>query len=174
MTLRWIQPLKLAGVIEDVLDIFNPTVKMSIVYNTNGHVKNGFEFMPSAVTSPPKVELMEADIRKLYTLVMTDPDAPNPSDPTGREYLQWIMADMPGTKSNSFGRQVVSYESPRPMIGIHRYVFVLFEQKRGGRTEAPPSRYHFNTRDFAESNGLGLPVAAIYFNAQRETAARRR
>ncbi|URE02099.1 CEN-like protein [Musa troglodytarum] len=73
------------------------------------------------------------------------------------------------------GREIVSYEAPKPSIGIHRYVFVLFKQK-GRRTVCvpPASRDHFNTRSFSEESGLGLPVAAVYFNAQRETAARRR
>lgn len=68
----------------------------------------------------------------------------------------------------------MSYENPRPNIGIHRFVFVLFKQKRGQSVDIPSSRDHFNTRQFAEDNDLGLPVAAVYFNAQRETAARRR
>ena len=72
------------------------------------------------------------------------------------------------------GKEIVGYESPKPVIGIHRYVFILFKQ-RGRQTVSPPaSRDHFNTRRFSEENGLGLPVAAVYFNAQRETAARRR
>lgn len=73
------------------------------------------------------------------------------------------------------GREIVSYEAPKPSIGIHRYVFVLFKQK-GRRTVCvpPASRDHFNTRIFSEESGLGLPVAAVYFNAQRETASRRR
>lgn len=64
---------------------------------------------------------------------------------------------------------------PRPNIGIHRYVFLVFKQK--GRQTAvtfPSSRDCFCTRIFAEENELGLPVASVYFNAQRETAARRR
>lgn len=72
------------------------------------------------------------------------------------------------------GREVVSYESPRPNIGIHRFVFVLFKQKRRQAVTPPDSRDNFSTRRFAEENDLGLPVAAVYFNAQRETAARRR
>ena len=72
------------------------------------------------------------------------------------------------------GREVVSYESPRPNIGIHRFVFVLFKQKKRQDVSSPGSRDRFNTRQFAEKNDLGLPVAAVYFNAQRETAARRR
>jgi hypothetical protein len=51
---------------------------------------------------------------------------------------------------------------------------VLFKQKRRQTVTVPSFRDHFNTRQFAEENDLGLPVAAVYFNAQRETAARRR
>lgn len=64
---------------------------------------------------------------------------------------------------------------PRPNIGIHRFVFLLFKQKRRQTVmKAPLSRDHFKTRKFAEENELGLPVAALFFNSQRETAARRR
>jgi phosphatidylethanolamine-binding protein len=72
------------------------------------------------------------------------------------------------------GREVISYESPKPSIGIHRFIFVLFKQKRRQNVIVTSFRDHFNTRQFAEENDLGLPVAAVYFNAQRETAARRR
>ena len=69
----------------------------------------------------------------------------------------------------------MSYETPKPVVGIHRYAFILFKQTRGRQTVRPPAtRDCFNTRRFATENGLGLPVAAVYFNAQRETAARRR
>lgn len=68
----------------------------------------------------------------------------------------------------------MSYETPKPVIGIHRYVFILFKQMARQTVQPPASRDHFNTRNFAEENGLGSPVAVVYFNAQRETAARRR
>ena len=69
---------------------------------------------------------------------------------------------------------MVSYESPKPNIGIHRFTFVLFQQKERQSMNPPSTRDYFNTRRFADENDLGLPVAAVYFNAQRETAARRR
>lgn len=100
------------------------------------------------------------------------------------------MTDIPGTTDVSFGREIVKYEMPRPNIGIHRFVFVVFKQKRrqgSAAAEAPIlthnnisnigttfSRDRFSTRKFAQDNDLGLPVAALFFNAQRETAARRR
>lgn len=68
----------------------------------------------------------------------------------------------------------MSYEVPRPNIGIHRFAFILFKQNRRGSVVPPSTRDRFFTKKFAEQNQLGLPVAAVYYNCQRETAARRR
>ncbi|CAA3026703.1 Hypothetical predicted protein [Olea europaea subsp. europaea] len=106
--------------------------------------------------------------------VMTDPDVPGPSDPYLREHIHWLVTDIPGTTDVTFGRELVSYEIPRPNIGIHRFVFVLFQQTARQTVSPPASRDHFSTRSFAAENNLGLPVAAVFFNAQRDTAARRR
>ncbi|KAJ8752902.1 hypothetical protein K2173_008637 [Erythroxylum novogranatense] len=171
---RIIEPLTVGRVVGDVVDVFTPSVKMNVIYNSNKQVCNGHELMPSVITSRPRVEIGGEDMRAAYTLIMTDPDAPSPSDPSLREHLHWMVTDIPGTTDVSFGREIVSYEIPRPVVGIHRYAFILFKQ-RGRQTVRPPtSRDYFNTRRFSEENGLGLPVAAVYFNAQRETAARRR
>ncbi|KAI3923551.1 hypothetical protein MKW92_028713 [Papaver armeniacum] len=171
---KMLEPLSVGRVIGDVLDSFTPTVKMSVTYNCNKQVCNGHELFPSTVTAKPKVEVHGGDMRSFFTLIMTDPDVPGPSDPYLREHLHWIVTDIPGTTDATFGREVVSYEMPKPNIGIHRFVFALFKQKRRQSVSTPSSRDHFNTRKFAEANELGLPVAAVFFNAQRETAARRR
>ncbi|XP_016470685.1 CEN-like protein 2 isoform X1 [Nicotiana tabacum] len=170
---RSLEPLIVGRVVGDVLDSFSPIMKMTISYN-NKLVCNGHELLPSVVTARPKVEVQGGDLRTFFTLVMTDPDVPGPSDPYLREHLHWIVTDIPGTTDATFGRELVSYEIPRPNIGIHRFVFVLFKQKRRQSVSSPTSRDHFNTRNFAEENDLGQPVAAVFFNAQRETAARRR
>uniref|UniRef100_A0A0E0P8V3 Uncharacterized protein n=1 Tax=Oryza rufipogon TaxID=4529 RepID=A0A0E0P8V3_ORYRU len=171
---RVLEPLVVGKVIGEVIDNFNPTVKMTATYSSNKQVFNGHELFPSAVVSKPRVEVQGGDLRSFFTLVMTDPDVPGPSDPYLREHLHWIVTDIPGTTDASFGREVVSYESPKPNIGIHRFVLVLFKQKRRQAVTPPSSRDNFSTRRFAADNDLGLPVAAVYFNAQRETAARRR
>nr|AMP40930.1 TERMINAL FLOWER1-3 [Hevea brasiliensis]AMP40935.1 TERMINAL FLOWER1-3 [Hevea brasiliensis] len=170
---RIIEPLIVGRVIGDVLDSFTPAIKMSVSYN-NKQICNGYEHYPSAVAAKPRVEVQGGDMRSFFTLVMTDPDVPGPSDPYLREHLHWLVSDIPGTTDATFGREVVSYEIPRPNIGIHRFVFVLFKQKRRQTINPPTSRDNFSTRNFAAENDLGLPVAAVYFNAQRETAARRR
>ncbi|OVA03571.1 Phosphatidylethanolamine-binding protein PEBP [Macleaya cordata] len=171
---RMLEPLSVGRVIGDVLDSFTPTVKMTVTYNSNKQVCNGHELYPSTVTTKPRVEVHGGDMRSFFTLIMTDPDVPGPSDPYLREHLHWIVTDIPGTTDATFGKEVVSYEVPKPNIGIHRFVFVLFKQKRRQSVNSPSSRDNFNTRTFAEQNELGLPVAAVFFNAQRETAARRR
>ncbi|KAK7314995.1 hypothetical protein VNO77_33527 [Canavalia gladiata] len=169
----FMEPLAVGRVIGEVVDIFNPSVRMNVTYSTK-QVANGHELMPSTIAAKPRVEIGGDDMRTAYTLIMTDPDAPSPSDPYLREHLHWMVTDIPGTTDVSFGKEIVAYESPKPVIGIHRYVFILFKQ-RGRQTVRPPvSRDYFNTRGFSGENGLGLPVAAVYFNAQRETAARRR
>ncbi|KAF2307615.1 hypothetical protein P3X46_004187 [Hevea brasiliensis] len=170
---RAIEPLIAGRIIGDVLDSFTPTMKMCVTYN-NREVWNGHELYPSTVVAKPKVEVQGGDMRSFFTLVMIDPDVPGPSDPYLREHLHWVVSNIPGTTDATFGREAVSYEIPRPNIGIHRFVFVLFKQKRRQIISPPSSRDNFSTRNFAAENELGLPVAAVFFNAQRETAPRRR
>ncbi|KAL8543921.1 hypothetical protein ACS0TY_004466 [Phlomoides rotata] len=171
---RLLDPLSVGRVVGEVVDSFIPCVKLNVIYNSNKQVSNGHELMPSVIMAKPRVQIGGEDLRTAYTLVMTDPDVPGPSDPYLREHLHWIVTDIPGTTDASFGREIVSYETPNPVIGIHRYVFLLFQQRARRSVRSPSSRDYFNTRRFAEENALGLPVAAVYFNAQRETACRRR
>nr|ADF42571.1 flowering locus T [Petunia x hybrida] len=159
--------LVLAGVIGDVLDPFTRSTSLRVVYNTR-EVKNGYDLRPSQVINQPRVEVGGDDLRTFYTLVMVDPDAPTPSNPHLKEYLHWLVTDIPATTGVSFGNEVVCYESPRPTMGIHRLAFVLFRQLRRETVYAPENRKNFNTRDFAKLYNLGLPVAAVYFNCQRE------
>uniref|UniRef100_A0ACD6A8C3 Uncharacterized protein n=1 Tax=Avena sativa TaxID=4498 RepID=A0ACD6A8C3_AVESA len=99
---------------------------------------------------------------------MVDPDAPTPSDPSQREYLHWLVSDIPEGCDVSRGTEVVAYESPRPTAGIHRFAFVVFRQTVRQEIHAPGWRANFNTRDFAAFYSLGEPAAAAYFNCQRE------
>ncbi|KVI07873.1 Phosphatidylethanolamine-binding protein PEBP [Cynara cardunculus var. scolymus] len=181
-------PLVVGRVIGDVLDNFTRSIDLSVSYNDR-EVNNGCELRPSQVVSQPRVDIGGDDLRAFHTLVrlvpissfvMVDPDAPSPSDPNLREYLHWLVTDIPATTgarfaSNSIsyklsvGQEVVCYESPRPSMGIHRMVFVLFRQLGRQTVYAPGWRQNFNTKDFAEAYNLGSPVAAVYFNCQRES-----
>ncbi|KAG8380342.1 hypothetical protein BUALT_Bualt06G0005600 [Buddleja alternifolia] len=170
-------PLVVGGVIGDVLEPFTRSIGFRVIYNHNNReVNNGCEFRPSQIINQPRVEIGGEDLRTFYTLIMVDPDAPSPSDPYLREYLHWLVTDIPETTGANFGQEIVCYESPQPSMGIHRLVFVLFRQLGRQTVYAPGWRQNFNTRDFAELYNLGSPVAAVYFNCQREsgTGGRRR
>ncbi|CAN0916756.1 Protein CENTRORADIALIS-like [Linum grandiflorum] len=95
-------PLVVGRVIGDVIDSFIPSVKMTVTYTKQ--VFNGHEFFPSALSLKPKVHVLGGDLRSLFTLVMTDPDVPGPSDPYLREHLHWIVTDIPGTTDATFGK----------------------------------------------------------------------
>ncbi|CAL9085621.1 unnamed protein product [Musa textilis] len=167
---RETDPLRVGRVVGDVLDPFTKTVAITVRYNSR-EVTNGREFKPSQVANQPKVEVGGHDLRTFYTLVMVDPDAPSPSNPTLREYLHWLVTDIPATTGSNFGHETMCYESPRPSSGIHRLVFVLFRQLGRGTVYAPMWRQNFSTREFAELYNLGSPVAAVYYNCQREAGS---
>ncbi|KAI3842553.1 hypothetical protein MKX03_034419 [Papaver bracteatum] len=155
-------PLVVGRVIGDVMDPFVRSVPIRIAYRSRT-VANGCEIKPSAVPDHPRVDIGGDDMRNFYTLVMVDPDAPSPSDPSLGEYLHWLVTDIPGITGTTY--------APRPNAGIHRFVYVLFQQLGRQTVYAPGWRQNFNTRDFAEIHNLGLPVAAVYFNCQRENGS---
>ncbi|KAK4750814.1 hypothetical protein SAY87_004296 [Trapa incisa] len=165
----WVDPLVVGRVIGDVVDMFVPMAGMTINYGMK-HINNGCQIKPSMAADAPKVTI-SGNSDELYTLVMTDPDAPSPSEPTMREWVHWYVASL----SSSARKEILAYMGPRPPVGIHRYILLLFKQRDPiGLMDQPSSRANFNTRHFAGALGLGLPVAAVYFNSQKEPSSNRR
>ncbi|GJW96745.1 CEN-like protein 2 [Tanacetum coccineum] len=79
-----------ARVVGDVVDPFVPSVNMCVMYkDSSNQVYNGHERLPSSVTSKPRVDVHGGDLRSFFTLIMTDPDTPGPSDPYLKEHLHW-------------------------------------------------------------------------------------
>ncbi|KAG0457857.1 hypothetical protein HPP92_022719 [Vanilla planifolia] len=107
---RSVEPLVVGRVIGEVLESFNPSVKMTVTYKCNKLVCNGQELFPTVVASMPRVEVQGGDLRSFFTLIMTDPDVPGPSDPYLREHLHWLVTDIPGTTDASFGKEMVPYK----------------------------------------------------------------
>lgn len=68
---RDIEPLVVARVIGEVVDNFQPSVKMNVIYYNNGskQVFNGHELMLPVIASKPRVEIGGEDMRSAYTLV---------------------------------------------------------------------------------------------------------
>lgn len=103
----------------------------------------------------------------LYTLIMVDPDAPDPSNPEFGDRLHWMVINIPEDRFAE-GETIASYNSPHPQIGCHRYIFYLFYQS-AGRLRSPYLTYKgrckssdpnirmrckFDTSSFVNRNGL--------------------
>lgn len=170
---RATDPLVAGKVIGDVLDSFTQTLELIVQYDSQV-IASGVELKPVEAKNKPCVEVttQNPNPNNLYTLVMVDPDAPSPAQPTAREWLHWLLVDIPEGMDASKGRELVPYMGPSPPIGKHRYVFVVFKQpaalEKPKGVPPPTARAGFNTRCFAEQNNLGLPVAAVFFYSQKQ------
>lgn len=67
---RIIEPLTVGRVVGEVVDMFSPSVRMNVIYNSNKQVANGHELMPSVIATKPRVEIGGDDLRTAYTLVI--------------------------------------------------------------------------------------------------------
>ena len=101
-------------------------------------------------TGNPPVILFTGEDRKLYTLLMSDPDAP------AKSWLHWLITNIPGESNDVMeGQIVVPYNGPAPPSGLHRYIFTLYQQPAGSIMVAPPSeRGNFPVNTFERQFGL--------------------
>ncbi|KAF3332728.1 protein MOTHER of FT and TF 1-like protein [Carex littledalei] len=98
-----VDPLVVGRVIGDVVDLFVPTIDMSSITYGTKQINKGCDIKPSMAADAPTVNIA-GKTSDLYTLVMTDPDAPSPSDPTMKEWLHWLVVNMPGGTDPSQGK----------------------------------------------------------------------
>ncbi|CAL5227444.1 g10409 [Coccomyxa viridis] len=165
-----------AKVIPDVLSGVDLThgVHLTVKYGDVTVDTKGLSLTRAQTASAPSVEItdlvgnllstLKLQESSLYTLVISDPDAPSPAMPSSREFLHWLVINAPGGDLTK-GTEVEPYTGPTPPAGTHRYVVSLFLQPDSGviRVPKPASRNRFRTKAFAEQYGLGDPVQAGYF-----------
>jgi phosphatidylethanolamine-binding protein (PEBP) family uncharacterized protein len=97
---------------------------MKVTYNGVIVNSNNKYLSPNTAKNKPKIELLNTDSNKYYTLIMHDPDAP-----VGN-YVHWVIANIPGKNLNA-GDTILSYKGPvppPPASLTHHYIFLLYEQ----------------------------------------------
>ncbi|KAK4485162.1 hypothetical protein RD792_007775 [Penstemon davidsonii] len=165
-----VDPLVKGKVIPDVLDMFVPAAEIAVRYG-GIRVECGSDIKPSLGTQRPRVHISgSTGSPGYYTLVVVDPDAPRPSEPIYKEWLHWLVIDIPEGSDASEGKEIMPYMGPQPPSGTHRYVFAAFRQHSPMETvrRRPVERERFDTRQFSSENDLGLPAAALYFKSQKQ------
>ncbi|PSC72839.1 MOTHER of FT and TF 1-like isoform B [Micractinium conductrix] len=168
--------LEQAKIIPDILDRVSAASQAQLVVEFQGKaVQHGELLTPAATKSAPVARVKGGAEGGLFTILCTDPDPPDPAAPKFREWLHWIVANVPSGGDSTQGQTVTPYRGPSPPIGTHRYVFMLFQQPNQEPLQlSDPSggdpmarRASFSTRKFAAAHSLGDPVAVTWFNAHK-------
>ncbi|KFD58453.1 hypothetical protein M514_00679 [Trichuris suis] len=159
------------GIIPDVIDRA-PRQLLKVVFEKNLNCTLGNILTPSDVRHAPHVLSWNAYPNQLYSLLMTDPDAPSRDNPVNREFLHWLVVNIPKNDISS-GDTVAQYvgSGPPEGTGLHRYVFTVYLQE--SRLFPNPeicfdkiARRKWSTRNFAKDNYLGQPEAGNFFQAE--------
>ena len=128
--------------------------------------------LPSSIT----YQVDEDNATKKYTLIMTDPDAPDRADHLFREFIHFVAIDITGESLAAGGplggKTVMDYVgvgAPHAS-GLHRYVFLLFEQPDeatpGNLPEIFEGRGGQKAFIGAKTAGLGNMVAATWLESE--------
>lgn len=134
----------------------------------------GNELTPTSVRNQPTEIYWPTETQRLYTLCMTDPDAPSRVRPTSGEFKHWLVVNIPGTNVSQ-GETLAQYvgSGPPAGTGLHRYVFLVYNQPGRIETHENPiddrtieGRRFFKIRQFAEMHHLGEPVAGNFYQAK--------
>ncbi|XP_062274329.1 phosphatidylethanolamine-binding protein 4 [Scomber scombrus] len=113
--------------------------------------------------------------KKMYVLVMVDPDAPSRTKPTSAHWRHWLVVNIQGStlkKGHMHGTTLTDYHPPTPpqKSGFHRYQFMLFKQPPDtavSLTEQEKSvRGKWDLQAFIKRFHLGAPVATLQFLTQ--------
>merc|ERR1712136_183116 len=160
-------------VVPDVIDVA-PANTVTVEYDSGVSVAEGNELTPTQVQNQPiKIE-WPVEEGALYTLCMTDPDAPSRAEPTFREWHHWLVVNIPGTDISK-GEVLSAYvgSGPPQGTGLHRYIFLAYKQPAKLTCDEPRltnrsgnNRGKFSIRKFAEKYNLGQPVAGNLYQAQ--------
>ncbi|XP_050544055.1 phosphatidylethanolamine-binding protein homolog F40A3.3-like isoform X2 [Daktulosphaira vitifoliae] len=159
-------------VVPDVIPVA-PKGKIQVSYPSGVNVDYGNELTPTQVKDEPTVK-WDVEDNTLYTLCMTDPDAPSRKEHTYREWHHWLVGNIPGTEISK-GETLSEYvgSGPPPNTGLHRYVFLVYKQPSKLTFDEPRltnksalNREKFSIHKFAKKYTLGSPIAGNFYQAQ--------
>ncbi|OSD07887.1 PEBP-like protein [Trametes coccinea BRFM310] len=189
--------LKREQIIPDVLpepSAFAPSVLFSVVYPNGSEVNLGNYLTVEETQDEPEIRFAalngpwdddSASAEASYTLAMLDPDAPSRAEPIYRTFRHWLITGLksPALSANSAEAlnalkthpATTPYRppGPRPNSGLHRYIFLLFQEPASAQPFVVPQgepeygatleeRRSWSPVAFAQEHGLKL-VGANYF-----------
>ncbi|KAJ6220731.1 hypothetical protein RDWZM_006543 [Blomia tropicalis] len=144
-------------------------------YDSGVMMNLGTELTPTQVQNEPSVK-WPTEPDQLYTLIFTDLDVPNRSEPKFREILHWLVVNISGNDiaNGDCYAGYIGAGAPKES-GLHRYVLLVFKQPNGRIELDRPKigsrvldgRYAFKTRHLIDEYKFNSqPIAGNYFQAQ--------
>ncbi|CAH0696892.1 unnamed protein product [Spodoptera exigua] len=158
-------------VVPDVLSVA-PAGYLTVKFPSGAEVNGGNVLTPTLVKDLPTLS-WNANPDFFYTIVNTDPDAPSRAEPVVGEFAHWLVGNVPGDDITA-GDQLMQYFGAGPSLGsgLHRYVFLVYEQPTKLEFEEPrinlttANRDYFSIANFAKKYNLGDPVAGNFYQAE--------
>jgi len=160
-------------VVPDVIDVV-PLHVAEVKFASGVVLKSGNELTPTQVKDPPSSVEWPTEEGALYTLCMTDPDAPSRNNPKFREWHHWLVVNIPENRVGE-GKVLSAYvgSGPPKGTGLHRYVYLIYKQPGPLSTDekiltnrSGEGRGQFSIRNFAKKYKLGDPIAGNFYQAQ--------
>ncbi|XP_078410146.1 phosphatidylethanolamine-binding protein 1 [Cetorhinus maximus] len=152
-----------------------PGQPLNVSYGTVEIDELGKVLTPTQVQDRPvSINWSGCDPDKLYTLILTDPDAPSRKAPKFREWHHFIVINMKGNniKSGEIQSDYVGSGPPKG-TGLHRYVWLVYEQSQPLKCDeqrltnrSGDKRGTFKTAAFRKKYNLGVPVAGTCYQAE--------
>ncbi|KAL0831385.1 hypothetical protein ABMA28_002208 [Loxostege sticticalis] len=148
-----------------------PRTSLEVYYPTGARLMQGNILRTSQLKEMPMV-MWRANPYRYYTLIVADPDAPSRIAPEDRAWLHLMVINIPGANVAA-GETVFDYlpPGPPPNTGLHRYVFLVYEQPSRISYWGPrefKNRGKFCPDHFAAQYGLGFAYAGNFFLTQNE------
>ncbi|KIY45108.1 PEBP-like protein [Fistulina hepatica ATCC 64428] len=166
-------------VIPDVFPVLHPSVNLRVNFIPKGRIlyrrrydHNRIAVQPGRFLDAQQTNLpphLFANVfhteTRLYTLLMVDPDVPDPTSESFTSYLHWLVPNIPLSASNGRMPRIpakvpASYVPPHPQKGTpyHRYVLLLLPQPCAIDIAviSEEQRLGFDVRAFVKQYGLGL------------------
>lgn len=162
------QKIRDAQVVPDVLPCVPPAVA-EVIFSSSASMQLGNVLTCRQAKDAPVSVKYPTELGTLYTLLITDPDAPRSTDRTLGEIIHFMVVNIPGTDIH-LGETYFEYlgAGTPEGTGLHRYVLSVFKQSSVLTLDIPKSRQgrvKFSTQAFSETNNLEL-VAANFYQAQ--------
>jgi len=143
--------------------IFSDLERLKVYYDDNRLI--GVPKMSINNTSKiPYLLYPKANPKKLYTVMLIDPTAPDTRKPDLGVWRHWLVVDIPGSTLSTekvniedIGKVITSYQGPNPPLRSGRHIYQIQVYEQPGKLLGPQvreERRNWNADQFIQDNNL--------------------